>query len=164
MNSFTYVLAAANYRRQCPQDRSKVFGVELVKADRASSLYWLGYRLDDRGMMVRFPGEERNVFFSEVFRSTLEPTNRPLQLEPEYRWPEVKRSRCETDYAHPLSAKFKNDWSCFSSLPHVFTCLQFFLCVYCRYVYGLPRTQIRRQREKQQTNFAPPSSYFLYYT
>jgi hypothetical protein len=68
----------------------------------------LGYRMDDRGSKVRFPGGGLGIFlFTTESRSALEPTQPPIQWVPGAISRGVKRPGREADHSHPSSAEVK---------------------------------------------------------
>jgi hypothetical protein len=76
----------------------------------------IGYGLDDRGSRVRFR-RLRILLFSTVSRTTLRPTQTPIQRVPAFLSLGVKRPGCEGDHSPPSSAKFKKAWSYTSTPP-----------------------------------------------
>jgi hypothetical protein len=67
----------------------------------------LHYGLDDRGSRVRFSAELGIFLFTTVFRTTLGPTQPPIQWVPGALSLGVKRPGCETDHLPPSRAEVK---------------------------------------------------------
>jgi hypothetical protein len=77
----------------------------------------LGYGLDDRGSRVRFPAGAGNFFFTTVSRTTLGPTQPPIQFAAGALSLRVKRPGREADHSPPSSTEVKNAWSYTSTPP-----------------------------------------------
>jgi hypothetical protein len=73
--------------------------------------------LDDRRVVVRFPGGTRELLFSETSRAALWPTQPGLQWVSSVSFPRVKRPGCEDDRSRPSSGEYKNEWS-YTSTPY----------------------------------------------
>jgi hypothetical protein len=84
-----------------------------------TGINWPGYRLDDRGILVRFPAGTRDYFFCTESRPTLGSNLPPVQwiLGPPFS--AVKWSGHEADHSPSSSAKSKSSWSYTSTLPYV---------------------------------------------
>jgi hypothetical protein len=80
------------------------------------SVWWLSYRLDNRGYDFRW--EPR--LFANASRPVLGPTQPPIQREPGALTPRVKRPGCEADNSPPYNTKVENTWSYISTSPYVF--------------------------------------------
>jgi hypothetical protein len=84
-----------------------------VKTSNLASVYWLCYRLDDRGSI---PGSGNEGNFSPSRSPRLwSPASYPMGTG-EFS-PEIKRLRPEGDQSPPSSSELKKAWSCIST-PH----------------------------------------------
>jgi hypothetical protein len=78
----------------------------------------LGYGLDDRGFESRHV--VRISLFTTASRTSLGPTQPPIQWVPGALSLGVKRQEREADHSPPSSAEVKNAWSYTSTPPYVF--------------------------------------------
>jgi hypothetical protein len=75
-----------------------------------------GYGLDDRGIGVQVPVGSR--IFSMSSKTTLRPTQPPIQWVPGALFPGVKRPGREADYSHPTNSEVKKTWLYTSNPPY----------------------------------------------
>jgi hypothetical protein len=86
----------------------QIFHQLLSHQNRDSSVgIALGYGLDDRGSMVRFPARLEIFLFTTAFRTALGPTQLPIQWVPGALPLGVKRPGREADHSPPSSAEVK---------------------------------------------------------
>ena len=71
----------------------------------------LGYGIESRAVVVRFPTGTRDLIFSKAFRPPLSLTEPLIQWIPKTLSPGRKRPRRESDHLLPPSAEIKNAWS-----------------------------------------------------
>jgi hypothetical protein len=67
----------------------------------------LGYGLDDRGSMVRFPAGDGNFFSTTASRTAMGPTQPPVQWVRGGLYLGIKRPGREADHSPPSSAEVK---------------------------------------------------------
>lgn len=104
-------------------------------AGTAPSVQWLAYRMDNRGIVLRFSTGEK------VFSETSGPAVRPTRPPTEWLREGIKRSVREAGPTAPSSSVNKNEWSYFSIPPYVFMtyhrgnflCQEFITMVFARH-------------------------------
>jgi hypothetical protein len=79
-----------------------------------------GYGVDDKGIGSSRPGGDKNFYFFMSPRSSLGPTQAPIQWVPGALSPEVKRPGREADHSTPTSTEVKKTWVYTSSPPYIF--------------------------------------------
>jgi hypothetical protein len=87
-----------------------------IHVNSLSQFIKLGYRLNDRGIGVRFM-EARDFLFFTTFRPALRPTQSSIQWVPGAHSPGIKWPGEEADHSPPSSAKVKNGGA-IPPLPH----------------------------------------------
>jgi hypothetical protein len=78
----------------------------LISRDSSVGMV-LGYGMDDRDSRVIFPVGLGNFLLTTVFRTTLRPTQPPIQWLPEVLSLGVKRPGREADHSPPSSVEVK---------------------------------------------------------
>jgi hypothetical protein len=90
-----------------------------TEAGIANSVRWLGHRLDDWRIVVRFPAEAAIFLFSTASRQALGPSQLHIQRIPLSSFPGGKRTGHEEAYVLQLVAMLRMCWA-IPPLPHVF--------------------------------------------
>jgi hypothetical protein len=107
----------------CAQQWQRTVCHQSLFAPRNLSIWWLGYSLANRGIVVRFAAEVRETTVPcEESRPLLGPTKSPFPIGIAGAFLGAKQLGREADYSPPSSgAKVKNEWSCTSTI-HTLPC------------------------------------------